>query len=254
VRDYKTVELTPRLDRATRTTRDAAGAVVRALVRSRTMLWVCVGGAAQLVVVSAIWSWLPSFLNRVHGLAPDQAAVRAALVVLCGAIGSVVWGAVVDRAGRKRPRAKLYTMSLLCIVSLLVLVAAFGAPGFGMAMQAQGQWLLIAAGGFMMTCTVGPVSAVVIDVIHPGIRATGASVLALFQNLFGLAAGPFIAGALSDVWGLATTLTVMPAFGALAALAFMVASRSYEADLQRAAEPPTDGQDVTPHGARKALT
>jgi len=254
VRDYKTVELTPRLDRATRTTRDAARAVVRALVRSRTMLWVCVGGAAQLVVVSAIWSWLPSFLNRVHGLAPDQAAVRAALVVLCGAIGSVVWGAVVDRAGRKRPRAKLYTMSLLCIVSLLVLVAAFGAPGFGMAMQAQGQWLLIAAGGFMMTCTVGPVSAVVIDVIHPGIRATGASVLALFQNLFGLAAGPFIAGALSDVWGLATTLTVMPAFGALAALAFMVASRSYEADLQRAAEPPTDGQDVTPHGARKALT
>ena len=41
-----------------------------------------------------------------------------------------------------------------------------------------------------MTCTVGPVSAIVIDVIHPGVRATGASVLALFQNLFGLAAGP----------------------------------------------------------------
>jgi MFS family permease len=105
-----------------------------------------------------------------------------------------------------------------------------------------------------MTCTVGPVSAVVIDVIHPGIRATGASVLALFQNLFGLAAGPFIAGALSDAWGLATTLTVMPAFGALAALAFMVASRSYEADLQRAAEPPADEQDATLHSARKALT
>ena len=45
-----------------------------------------------------------------------------------------------------------------------------------------------------MTCTVGPVSAIVIDVIHPGVRATGSSVLALFQNLFGLAAGPFIAG------------------------------------------------------------
>ena len=53
-----------------------------------------------------------------------------------------------------------------------------------------------------MTCTVGPVSAIVIDVIHPGVRATGASVLALFQNLFGLAAGPFIAGVLSDAWGL----------------------------------------------------
>ncbi len=107
VRDYPTVELTPRHDRATRSTRSAAQAIVKALVRSRTMLWVCVGGAAQLIVVSAIWSWLPSFLNREYGLAPDQAAVKAALVVLCGAIGSVVWGAVVDRAGARHPHAKL---------------------------------------------------------------------------------------------------------------------------------------------------
>ena len=57
------------------------------------MLWVCLGAAAQLIVVSAVWAWLPSFLNRVHGLAPDQAAIKAALVVLCGAAGSVVWGA-----------------------------------------------------------------------------------------------------------------------------------------------------------------
>ena len=64
VRDYRTVELTPRHDRATRSTRSAAQAIVKALVRSRTMLWVCVGGAAQVLVLSAIWSWLPSFLNR----------------------------------------------------------------------------------------------------------------------------------------------------------------------------------------------
>jgi hypothetical protein len=34
------------------------------------------------------------------------------------------------------------------------------------------------------------------------VRATGASVLALFQNLLGLAAGPLIAGMLSDAYGL----------------------------------------------------
>src|SRR5262245_17361121 len=56
VRDYKTVELTPRLDRATRSTRSAARAVVAALARSRTMLWVCIGGAAQLIVVSSVWA------------------------------------------------------------------------------------------------------------------------------------------------------------------------------------------------------
>ena len=39
-----------------------------------TLLWVCVGAAMQLIVVSAVWSWLPSYLNRFHGMAPEVAA------------------------------------------------------------------------------------------------------------------------------------------------------------------------------------
>ncbi len=137
VRDYRTVELTPRQERAMRSTRGTVQAIVAALVRSRSLLWVCVGGAAQVLVLSAVWSWLPSFLNREDGLAPDQAAIKAALVVLCGAIGGVMWGAVVDRAGARHPRAKLYAMALLCIASSLVVVVAFGAPFVGLQITAQ---------------------------------------------------------------------------------------------------------------------
>ena len=230
VRDYRTVALDPTLDAKRRSLGEAARHIVRLLVRSPTMLWVCIGGAAQLIVVSALWSWLPSFLNRVHGIAPPQAAVKAALVVLAGALGSVVWGAVVDRAGRRAPARKLAMMAALCIVSLLLLAFAFGAAQIGVALAANTQFALILVGGFVATCTVGPVSAIVIDVIHPGVRATGSSVLALFQNLFGLAAGPFLAGVLSDAWGLTPALTAIPAFGAVAALAFLQAGRSYESD------------------------
>jgi MFS family permease len=88
-------------------------------------------------------------------------------------------------------------------------------------------------GGFFMACISGVVTAVAIEVVHPGIRSTGASVLSLFQNLLGLAAGPFIAGWVSDAWSLETALTVMPAFGLLAAGLFMITSRCYEADLKR---------------------
>jgi predicted MFS family arabinose efflux permease len=199
VRDYRTVELTPALDRATRSIGEVAGHIVKVLTRSRTMLWVCVGAAAQLIVVSAVWSWLPSFLNRVHGIDPAQAGVKAALVVLSGAIGSIVWGAVVDRAGARRPRAKFAALALLCVATLAILASAFGAPLFGIALSAPAQ-----------------------------------SVLALFQNLLGLAIGPFIAGLLSDAWGLQPALTAMPAFGVLAAVSFLIAGRSYEADKQRA--------------------
>ena len=115
VRDYRTVSLTPRLEQATRSTQGAASAIVKRLMRSRTLLWLCLAAPAQLILVSAIWAWLPSYLTRAHGLAPDQAAVRAALVVLCGALGSVVWGAIADRAGRKNPRAKLHVTALVCV-------------------------------------------------------------------------------------------------------------------------------------------
>jgi MFS family permease len=201
------------------------------------MMYVCLGAAAQLVVVSALWSWLPSFLNRVHGVPADQAGVRAALVVLCGALGSVAWGALVDRAGSRRPRNKLLTMAALCLLSMVILSFPFAAQTLGFALPGQTRFGLIAAGSFVVTCTVGPVSAVVIDVIHPGVRATGASVLALFQNLFGLAAGPLVAGALSDHFGLSVALALTPLFSILAAVAFVRAARTYEADAARAADP-----------------
>jgi predicted MFS family arabinose efflux permease len=252
VRDYRTVTLDPERSRAVKSTSGAARFIVRALMRSRTMLWVCIGGAAQLVVVSALWSWLPSFLNRVHGLAPDRAALQAALVVLLGAVGSVLWGAVVDRAGTRRPRRKLLTLSALCLLAMVLLLAAFGLPLAGIELGAGPQFLLVAAGGFVMTCSVGPVSAVVIDVVHPGVRATGSSVLALFQNLFGLAAGPFVAGLLSDAWGLGTALAVTPLFALLAAGAFMQAMRHYEPDLRAAAEAPLQDPAITPAGLRAA--
>jgi len=178
VRDYRTVKLDPALDAKRRSVGEAARHIVGLLVRSRTMLWVCVGGAAQLIVVSALWSWLPSFLNRVHGIAPAQAAVKAALIVLAGALGSVLWAALIDRAGLRRPARRLAVMALLCVVVMFVLGFAFGAERLGVALDPNTQFALIALGGFMATCTVGPVSAIVIDVIHPGVRATGSSVLA----------------------------------------------------------------------------
>ena len=236
VRDYRTVELTPALDKATQSMSDAAGHIVKILVRSRTILWVCIGGAAQLIVVSAVWSWLPSFLNRAYGLAPAEAGVKAALVVLAGGIGSVVCGAVVDRAGTSRPRAKFTALALLCIATLVILMLAFEPRLLGLSLSPGLQFALIVLGGFIMTCTVGPTAAIVIDVVHPGVRATGCSVLALFQNLFGLALGPFIAGLFSDVWGLESALAIMPLFSAIAAASFVIAADSYESEKQRANE------------------
>lgn len=233
VKDYPTVQLSADHGAATQSATGVVAFIARALLRSRTVLWVCIGGALQLIVVSAVWSWLPSYLNRFYGLPTDQAAIKSALVVLAGAAGAVVWGAVVDRVGVVRPRNKLFAMAVLCMGALLLLGLGFGAGiwwGGSLSLSALFAW--VALGGFVMTVTVGPVSAIVIDVVHPAVRSTGSSVLALFQNLFGLAAGPFITGILSDALGLQTAMALMPMFGVFAALAFIKASASYETEMQ----------------------
>ncbi len=249
VRDYKTVELTPRLEKARQSPGSVARHIVRVLTRSRTMLWVCIGAPAQLIVVSAVWAWLPSYLVRSQGMTPKDAAIKASLVVLAGAVGSVVWGAAVDRAGRRGPGAKLRTVAVLCLATIVVICFAFGAPRLGIALSSNVQFAFILLGGLLMTCTVGPASAAAIDVTHPGVRSTGASILSLFQNLFGLALGPFIAGALSDSIGLEAALTFTPLFGLIAVAAFLRAASNYQLDTARSADPVAAPASARAHDA-----
>ena len=235
VRDYQTVE--PGTATAETAPSPTRGEMVRSIFKSPTVRWVCLGAAAQLIALSALWSWLPSYLNRFYGIAADKAGLQAAFVVLAGALGSLVLGAVVDRAGIRHPGRKFITVAILSLLSMVTLMLAFGAAHIGVVLTQANQFCLILLGGFLATCTVGPAAAIVIDVIHPGVRSTGASVLSLVQNLFGLAAGPFIGGLLSDAVGLENALALTPLACIIAAAAFVEARNGYQTDKQRIDEP-----------------
>ncbi len=137
---------------------------------------------------------------------------------------------IADRLTPSLPRARLLVPAATAVLTTVFMVAAFAGfpPG-------NAQYALIIAGGLMMAGSVGTTDAVVIDVIHPGLRATAVSILSLMRNLFGLAGGPLLAGALSDRYGLDFALSVVPLFCLPAAVLYLIASRSYEADLRGAA-------------------
>ena len=243
VRDYKTVAL-PTGERTRPGAGMAARAVVAALLRPRTALVTCVGAGLQLVMVSTTWAWLPSYFNRFYGLTPDRAGAQTGIVVLMGGIGAIVWSVVADRLSSRFPRARLQVPAIAAVATAVLMSAAFAgvAPG-------PVQFALIVAGATMMTGSIGPVAAVVVDVVHPGVRATAASCLSLAQNLFGLAAGPLVTGMLSDVYGLPFALSVIPLFSLAAAGVFVVAARTYVSDLKRA-----ESDDSAPRCELKPLT
>ncbi|HQR71376.1 MAG TPA: MFS transporter [Burkholderiaceae bacterium] len=201
------------------------GATLQQMFAKRSASLTYIGSGLQTVVLGALAAWLPTFLAREYGLPADQAGLRAALIMLGAAIGMVAGGSIADRAARARPRRRLQVTAAYAFISFVLLSSAFTLPPGGL------QMALLLVGSMIAGGHVGIVSAVVIDLSHPGLRATALGTVVLFNNLLGLVPGPLLVGALSDAFSLATAMTVIPLAGAGAAACFLSAARGYEAEL-----------------------
>ncbi len=205
--------------------------IARELFRARSGVAAYFAGALQLITASTILAWLPSFFNRVYGVPADRSGIWAAGVIVCGTLGVVFWGGVADRLALRNVRLRMLTPAACCVATFGIFAVAFGALNPG-ALQIG----MIVLGAFVMTATTGPIPAVAIDVVHPALRATAGSMVAIVQNLFGLGIGPLVSGALSDAFGLQTAMAIVPISCGLAALLLVVGSRSYPADRATAAD------------------
>ena len=221
--------------------RMAMKAVVEALLKPRTLWLACAGGGLQLIMVSSTYAWLPTWLNRAYGFAPDRAGVAAAGVILAGGVGAVVCSALTDRLRDRHAAARLQLPAAIALACGATMCVAFAGVSPG-----NLQLALIVVAASMMTGTIGPVAAAVIDVADPALRATATAVLTVVQNLVGLAGGAFLAGVLSDAYGLSFALSVIPLCSLAAAMVFLLAARTYVADAQYAAR---DATTASPRAA-----
>jgi fucose permease len=201
--------------------------IVRASIGVRSTIYGYIGGAFQLFASAAIVSWIPSYLNRFYSLAPEEAAVKAALIVLVGGIGMSGGGFVADRLSGRNVRNKLRVPAVYAVCCGVLFALAFALPHGGL------QFALIVAAALFVGGHMGPVAALAAELNHPGLRATALSVVTLVYNLVGLAPGPFVVGALSDQFGLGAAMMVIPVACFIAAICFLIGSRYLPEDLRR---------------------
>jgi MFS family permease len=229
VRDYETVTLVKN-DNETAAAEEQKMSfreIAKASLGVRSTVYAYFGGALQLFASAAIVAWIPSYLNRFYALTPEQAAVKAALIVLVGGIGMAGGGFVADRLSVWDVRNKLRVPALYAICSCLLLAAAFALP------ESNLQFALIAAGTLFVGAHMGPVAALSVELNHPGLRATALSVVTLVYNFVGLAPGPFVVGALSDAFGLRAAMMVIPLVCLGAAICFLLGSRHLPENWRR---------------------
>jgi len=201
------------------------------LFSARSVIYAYLGNGLQLFIVGSLIAWMPSYLNRHHGLPLDRASAAAAMCVLLSGVGMIVCGSLTDRLCRRAPLAKFAIAAGLCVSTFLLLAIGFRLePG-------AVQLAVLGAGAFLAAGTTGPSTAMVANVTHVSIHATAFATLSLANNLLGMAPGPIVTGALADRIGLANAFQWVPFVCLASALAFVLGRRHYARDIKRLSTP-----------------
>jgi predicted MFS family arabinose efflux permease len=211
--------------------RSAERAKLRTLFSTPSVIAAYVGSGLQLFIAGSLFAWLPSYLGRTYGMAPDKAAGVAALAILLMGVGMIVCGAVTDKLARTAAIRKWTTAIGYSLLSLICL-------GIGFSLHPGGaQLLLLAVGIFFAAGTSGPAGAMVANLTAESIRATALGTLTLANNLLGLAAGALVTGILADHLGLAGAMRLIPLAAAGAVVALLIGRRAYPASLAKVTAP-----------------
>jgi predicted MFS family arabinose efflux permease len=202
-------------------------AVLRKLLTTPTSQWTYLGSGLQMFIQGSVIAWMPSYLNRYHGMDMTQSATSAGLLVLVAGIGMTGGGMLVDRLSRRDDRNNLRVPMLYALISAVIMLTAFVLPPTPLQLVLIGIGLLIGAG------FAGPSGAAICDVTSASIHASALAVVVLANNIIGLAPGPFITGVLADAFDLRFAMTLVPLASFGAAFAYLQASRHYRNDLAR---------------------
>lgn len=167
---------------------------VRSLLSSKAYLALLVGATMMGLNVFASAVWTPTFLSRVHGLSLGEiAATIGPIRGLCGIVGVLLGGFVIDRLGRKAPHWRMTIPAVAC-----VLVGP--AEALFALSDTHSVWLgAFAVSAFLLLVHQGPVFAGVIAVADVRIRAVATSVLLFCSAMFGQAVGPLLVGIVNDM-------------------------------------------------------
>jgi len=176
------------------------------VLRTPTLIWMFVGGAFVTFAVNGLIAWSPTFLERTHGLSIAEVGRAFGLWGLAGSGLGVLFGGKVGGP--------------VCAGLLLLGDLRFFVP-------------LLFATFFLYTWYSGPLSAVILDVVPPAIRASVLGAFVLFSHLAGDAIAPPLIGYLSDRVGLRPAMLLLPMVGVVGGLLILIALTTVGRDMAR---------------------
>lgn len=175
------------------------GVAIKALWRRPAYVHVVLGSAAASFASTAIFSWTPSLLIRVHEMSLSEVGLGLGLLSgLSGLIGTSLGGWQAAKLGARGLHAMLWLPIAGLAISIPIFIAAFYASsGMAMLLTMFVPLVLVAlwtAPSIALTQSLAPLAA----------RATASATYIVTANVIGVALGPIVIGLLSDIFAQST--------------------------------------------------
>jgi len=177
----------------------------RELWESRVYVWTVVGYVAYTFAIGGLAFWMPSYIRLARGLPQEQGMLLfGGITVVTGFVGTLVGGYVGDRLQDRTPNGYV----LLSVVSMVI-----GAAASLAALLVRDTTLfivLLTVGELFIFANTGPVNALIVNTVRPGVRATASATAILLIHVLGDAISPALLGSIADHASLARAMLVIP--------------------------------------------
>jgi predicted MFS family arabinose efflux permease len=188
----------------------------RALAHNRVYLATVAGYIAYTFAIGGLAIWMPSYLRAARGLPQEQGMlVFGGITVVTGFVGTLVGGWIGDRLQARGPNGYAWLSVIAMAVGSAFTLAALLAPG------REAFLVLLTVAELFLFANTGPVNALIVNTVRPGIRATASGTAILLIHVLGDAVSPPLMGAVADRSSLATAMLVVPAVFLLAGVLWL---------------------------------
>jgi predicted MFS family arabinose efflux permease len=213
---------------------DSFKSVLDLLWSRRSFRYMAAGAACNAFAGYSTANWSASFFIRSHGMSTGELGTWLALIMgVCGAIGVFLGGVLADRFAAADKRWYMWLPALSCFLSVPFMVPVY------LADTAYTALLLSIVPGLFFNVYVGNTIASTHGLVGLRMRATASAILFFILNIFGLGAGPWSVGLLSDLLEPSlgaeslrhAMLYLLPAAVTLSGLFFVLAARHLRKDF-----------------------
>ena len=188
------------------------------LLRNRPYMLVVLGYAAYTFGLGGISVWMPTFLERVHGLSTATANNRLGIVtVVTGFVGALAGGWLGDRLLRRWTQAYLWLSGWSTLLAAPCAYLAFVLP-------APGYLYAIFAAELLIFLSTGPINSSILGAVAPTMRAASMALSIFAIHLLGDGPSPWLIGRLTDQRSIGEAVMIIPVAVALGGVIWLYAA------------------------------